>query len=34
MLAIGQEDAVNTLRFFDDLPDPRRRSIGSIAWEM
>lgn len=23
MLAIGQEDAVNILRFFDDLPDPR-----------
>jgi len=23
MLAIGQQDAVNILRFFDDLPDPR-----------
>ena len=23
MLAVGQEDAVNILRFFDDLPDPR-----------
>lgn len=25
MLAIGQEDAVNLLRFFDDLPDPRSK---------
>jgi predicted transposase YbfD/YdcC len=23
MLAVGQQDAVNILRFFDDLPDPR-----------
>ena len=23
MLTIGQQDAVNILRFFDDLPDPR-----------
>lgn len=23
MLSVGQEDAVNILRFFDDLPDPR-----------
>jgi predicted transposase YbfD/YdcC len=25
MLAIGEEDAVNVLRFFDDLPDPRSK---------
>ena len=25
MLAIGQQDAVNILRFFDDLPDPRSK---------
>lgn len=25
MLAIGQEDAVNILRFFEDLPDPRSK---------
>ena len=25
MLAVGQQDAVNILRFFDDLPDPRSK---------
>ena len=25
MLAIGQQDAVNIIRFFDDLPDPRSK---------
>jgi len=25
MRAIGQQDAVNILRFFDDLPDPRSK---------
>jgi hypothetical protein len=23
MLTIGEQDAVNVLRFFEDLPDPR-----------
>jgi len=25
MLKIGEQDAVNVLRFFDDLPDPRSK---------
>lgn len=34
MLVMGAQDAVNLLRFFDDLPDPRSNVIGFIDWGM